>query len=262
MRDFRVLTLPDVAEPTAPTWYLSTPLREAYAAAGVVVLSGAVPELLLADYERAYTAAGVAPRGWPSCTPYVEVPELRALCLSPEVAGPAEHLVGEGVLLHLCLTGWVSTERAWHQDTYLNPPEVGDAYIACWIALEDVHPDAGPFQYLPGSHRWPVLSRAAVFAELTPEQQQDSDWPKFTEAIVAPVWEAECERRGVVPWTFLAHRGDVLLWHPRLVHRGSPPRDAGRTRKALICHFSGVQHRQDMPIERRVRAGEGWWYQP
>jgi ectoine hydroxylase-related dioxygenase (phytanoyl-CoA dioxygenase family) len=247
-------------EPWTPPWPLNTRVRISYADQGVHVTPHLIPPALLDAYCTAYLAAGVAPLGWPDCTPYVGVAELRALCLCDELLTVVEHLLGEPALLHLNLTGWVSTERAWHQDTYLNPPEVGDRYLAVWIALEDIHADAGPFEYVPGSHRWPVITREAVFATLTPEQQRDPDWPRFTEGIVAPIFEEEAERRGLVPAPFLGRRGDVLFWHPRLVHRGSFPLAPGRTRKALIAHYSG--DRSDMPAERRVRHGRGWYYVP
>ena len=32
------------------------------------------------------------------------------------------------------------------QDGYLNPDRVSDHYIAAWVALEDIDPNAGPFQ--------------------------------------------------------------------------------------------------------------------
>ena len=54
--------------------------------------------------------------------------------------------------MHLNLTGWVSTERNWHQDDYLNP------FINSWygrlVALDKISADAGPFEYVPGSHKW------------------------------------------------------------------------------------------------------------
>jgi Phytanoyl-CoA dioxygenase (PhyH) len=247
-------------EPWAPPWPLDSKPRIAYAAQGVHIARRLIPDPLLDAYADSYLAAGVEPLGWEHCTPYVEVPALRDLCLSDELLGMVEHLLGEPPLLHLNLTGWVSTERDWHQDTYLNPPEVGDRYLAVWIALEDIHADAGPFEYVPGSHRWPVLTREAVFATLTPAQQLDPDWPRFTEATVVPVLEAEMASRHASPRYFLASRGDVLLWHPRLIHRGSAPVDRGRTRRALIAHYSG--DRSDMPPERRVRHGRGWYYVP
>lgn len=255
------LSLPTDTPPWRPPWEpSSSQLRAHYHQQGVAILPAWAPDALMTAYERAYERAGVFPLGWPDCVPYTRIPELRELCLCDALVEVVEHLIGQPCLLHLNLTGWVSTERAWHQDTYLNPPEVGDAYLAVWIALDTVHPEAGPFEWFPQSHRWPVLSREAVFRELGPEQQADPDWPRQTEELVAPLWEAEAARRGVTARRFLAGRGDVLLWHPRLVHRGSPPLDFGRSRKAVIAHYSG--DRADMPAERRIAHGRAHYYLP
>ena len=37
--------------------------------------------------------------------------------------------------------------------------EVNGWYLAVWMALDDIGPETGPFQFIPGSHRWPVLRR-------------------------------------------------------------------------------------------------------
>jgi ectoine hydroxylase-related dioxygenase (phytanoyl-CoA dioxygenase family) len=229
---------------------------------GYVIVPGLIPDRLLDAYCEAWWSSVPDVQGWPDCTPYVDRPAVRDLCLCAPICDAVEHLVGEPPLLHLNLSGWVSTERAWHQDTYLNPPEVGDHYCAAWIALEDIHPDAGPFEYIPGSHRWPVLSREMVFATLTPEEQADPGWPRTTEGWVGEHWEGVIEEQGARSAVFLAERGDVLFWHPRLVHRGSMPRDPSLTRKALIAHYSGIHHRPDMPVERRRPQGLGWYYVP
>ena len=53
-----------------------------------------------------------------------------------------------------------------------------------------------------------------------------------------------------------AKKGDVLFWHPRLLHRGSTPNDFNLERRALISHYSGINHRPDFPTA--VPVGKGW----
>ena len=67
-------------------------------------------------------------------------------------------------------------------------------------------------------------------------------WEKF----VVPAIEAEIAARGVAPQKFLASRGDVLVWHGRLMHRGSLATSQNFWRPALIAHYSGTKHRPDM----------------
>ena len=45
----------------------------------------------------------------------------RTLALDPPLMAKLKEVSGEDMMLHLCLTGWISTKREWHQDDYLNP---------------------------------------------------------------------------------------------------------------------------------------------
>lgn len=211
--------------------------------------------------ERSHVPDDFFKRGYPGPTPYEYVETMRRLCLQPSLQMALEILIGEPMMLHLCLTPWVSTERNWHQDDYLNPPHVNSWYAAVWIALDDIHPDSGPFEYIPGSHTWPLMRREKVLAHLTPEEREAADpisgaklWPKLSERIVTPAIEDEIAARGIAPKQFIAKKGDVLIWHGRLMHRGTEPKNPTLLRKALIAHYSGVNHRPDMP-NRAVENG-------
>lgn len=284
---------------------------------GVVIVPGLIPDDLIAAYREEWSAAnglvhvdwdehaddrpghGVPglgilhadrPGGWPDCTPYMRHRALRDLVCSPQIAKVLEETIGEPAGVHLNLSGWVSTERNWHQDGYLNPPHVGDVYAAVWISLGWVHPDSGPFQFIPGSHKWHRLTRELIGQHV---DLGDPAWPKHSEDVLTPLVERELQARyrWGVTWraahwangvgealadgrlvrhddsslpnvlSYLPHRGDVLLWHPRLYHRGSRATVPGAYRPGLIAHYSGVHHRQDMPAAvpvdgQRVLSGE------
>lgn len=183
--------------------------------------------------------------GW-NATPYLHYREIRDIALEERLLDQMKRLVGSEVGLHLNLTGWVSTERNWHSDSYLNPGGVDDHYIACWIALDDITPDSGPFQYIKGSHLWPVVRQSKLFSLLTQEQRLDPAWPSHTQGDVSQACEMERQRREAEVVTYLPKKGDVLLWHAFLVHRGSEPNRLGALRKTLIAHYSSVAHRPDM----------------
>jgi hypothetical protein len=229
-----------------------TPIQREWRQDGVVILRGFLPNSILDPYIAVRTALD-RPVGWSSPTPYLQVPELRALALHPPLMAILRDLIGEEMMLHLCLTGWISTERDWHQDDYLNPGHVNSWYLAVWIALDTISPDSGPFEYIPGSHRWRLLRQAKVRALLSAEENSRRDpqtgvelWPKLTESFVAAAIETEIRERAVLPVQFLADKGDVLIWHSRLMHRGSLAEKRFAPRKALITHYSGVNHRPDM----------------
>jgi ectoine hydroxylase-related dioxygenase (phytanoyl-CoA dioxygenase family) len=77
---------------------------------------------------------------------------------------------------------------------------------------------------------------------------------------VVPAIEAEMAARGAVIRGFTAEKGDVLVWHGRLIHRGSLPRVPNRLRRALITHYSGINHRPDMVTRAQDEHG-GWYFQ-
>jgi hypothetical protein len=223
---------------------------------GVVHLPGLMPDHLIDGYVRLRERFPRLP-GWSCPVPYMYYRELRDICLYPPLMETMQKLIGFEMGLHLNLTGWVSTERALHCDDYLNPEFVNSHYCAAWIALDDIVPESGPFQYVRDSHKWPTIRQHKLFRYLTPEQQKAPSWPSDTQEWVEQACLAETEKRGAKFEVYLPKRGDVLLWHGCLLHRGSVPAVRGTIRKALIAHYSSIHHRPDMPSKRKWK---GQWY--
>ncbi len=192
-------------------------------------------------------------------TGYLRSAPLMEICTNLSIAKVwTDLLAGEPAGVHLNLTGWVSTERNWHSDYYLNESCVGDHYGAIWVALDDVHPDSGPFEYYPGSHLWEGVVTKRKIGQAV--DLRDPRWPAHSEAVLAPLIEAEAARRGVEKVTYLPKRGDVLFWHGRLYHRGSKANVKNMYRGALIAHYSGINHRQDMPAAVRHPRHGGFYF--
>jgi len=178
---------------------------------GVATLRRFIPDEVLDPYieRRARLETEAPPHfrgGWYTPTPYEHIAELRAVSLYPPLMRMMESLIGEPMLLHLNLTGWVSTERDWHQDDYLNPGHVNSWYTAVWIALDTIGPDCGPFQYIRGSHKWPLLRQQKVLGCMSEADANARDpvtgsktWPKTSENFVVPAIEAEIAARHAAP---------------------------------------------------------------
>lgn len=211
----------------------------------------------LIDYDNGEPVYQVG--GWNDCTPYMRHPALRELCCYGPLARILEELTGEPMGVHLNLTGWVTTTRDWHSDQYLNEPFVGGYYTAVWIALQDIHPLSGPFQFVDGSHRWPPISQKKVRDALG-EDGKGFDWPTHSERILTPLFAEKIERENLEITTHVPRRGTVFIWHGRLLHRGSVAQIPGMERRALIFHASGIHHRPDMPPA--VQHEEGGYYFP
>lgn len=270
-----MVTLDDLTEPWPP---LDPPpldrpdarpvtnLQEAWQRDGYVILPSFMPDHLIDAYSAAWLADngpggrfGDRPMGWPYDTPYMHVPALAGLACHDTLAEVLRHLIGDDMGVHLNLTGWRSTTRDWHQDGYLNPDSNRDWYAAVWVALDDIHLDAGPFECVPGSHRqFDPIRQDKMLAALDPAERGPM-WPRHSERILTPLFEQQMTERGLAVEPFVARRGDVLVWHARLLHRGSPPVDPTMERRAVILHYSGIRHRPDMPIAARHPAG-GWFF--
>jgi SAM-dependent methyltransferase len=225
---------------------------------GFLILPGLIPDDVVDRYCERRKAVSHH-EGWRSPTPYLDEPVIRELCLNAPLTDMLEHLLGEPMGLHLNLTGWVSTERDWHQDDYLNPPFVNGHYAAVWTALDQIQPDSGPFEFVPGSHRWPIIRQEKVLRELGFENGDDRNWPWDSEKLLTPFFEREIRARGAKVEKFLGGKGDVLIWHARLVHRGSLADRPGTERRAMIAHYSALSRRPDMPGVRRHPGGGAYF---
>jgi len=237
---------------------------------GYLILRNFIPHHLIDAYTARYEKDNGkdAPIGYKTGTPYMQVDEIKDLSLYAPLMEILESLIGEPMGMSLNLCNWISTERNWHQDDYLNPPEVNGHYLACWFALDDIHPDSGVFEFVPGSHKWPVMRGEKVRALLEPHEAANPDWPRIAERFLDEVFEnymTEVEIESmpvdVKSWTN-AQKGDVLIWHSWLAHRGSKPKNPNLLRKSLITHYSGINHRPDMqkPLLWENGVSKGYFF--
>ena len=136
----------------------------------------------------------------------------------------------------------------FHQDSsyadYLVPPEM----ITCWISLHETRADAGPLEFVRGSHEWPKSppTRSQFHA---PE-----DWLAGAREAAPKGLELE-----TVPVVVKAGGGSFhhgLTWH------GSAPNTSGAVaRMALVSHFIPVETRfhetnVDVTYSRYRRRGD------
>jgi hypothetical protein len=175
------------------------------------------------------------------------------------------------------LFGSLNFDRGTMQEAHIDAiffyPEPSYAMAGAWIALEDIHEDAGPLFYLKGSHRWgfnrgedavatrPELASrraAAASGSATPEE-------KGTAVVdVANAWTqdllaAEVER-GATREKFLVRAGDVVIWHSLLAHGGSPRINPALSRKSAVFHYLGASSKlytfEQFFLHDRERLGE------
>jgi phytanoyl-CoA hydroxylase len=112
-----------------------------------------------------------------------------------------------------------------HQDCYYLDSDKDGALLGTWIALEDIHEEAGRFYIVPGSHRIDIGRNAAELNIATSHDQ----YKALVEQIMA---ERKLERRKPA-----LRRGDVLIWSSRTIHGAERPSGPGHSRNSYTAHF-------------------------
>ena len=102
--------------------------------------------------------------------------------------------------------------------------------VGSWLALEDVQPLSGEFQFVPGSHRLPEPLHYGT------DKGHHGDHGEYYKVLTATL--GMCEERGLRTESFRAKKGDVLIWHGDLMHGGAPIEDPTSTRQSLIAHLT------------------------
>ena len=121
----------------------------------------------------------------------------------------------------------VGTQQALHSDTiHFNSYPAG-GMCGVWVAMEDVHPDAGPLMIVPGSHKWPEETMQS--AGVTPSELNYRYYEYHIAGLV--------ERSGVKAEPALIKKGQALIWASNLIHGGSAIRDPKTTRISQVTHY-------------------------
>ena len=118
----------------------------------------------------------------------------------------------------------------FHQDSsyadYLVPPEM----ITCWISLHETQADAGPIEFVRGSHAWPKSPPARS------QFHAPDDWLAGPRRAAPEATDLDLVRVVVKAGGGSFHHG--LTWH------GSAPNESGTVaRMALVSHLIPVETR-------------------
>ena len=154
------------------------------------------------------------------------------LLTGPAIQQAMRALFGEaGRLVHTMY--FDANQATWaHRDgDYLDSCAAG-RMVGVWVAVEDIHPQAGRFYVVPGSHRLALdggdPNGAAYKARLQAFVQSEAN------AMLAPQMR----------------RGDAILWSALTVHGSLPTGDARQSRRSFTGHYVP----ESQPV-RRLLAG-------
>jgi len=126
---------------------------------------------------------------------------------------------------------------AWHQDysywTRTQPMQ----HLTCWIALDDSTRENGCLQYVPGSHRWPLLPVTGLAGNMDEIR-----------TVLSPE-----QLREFQPVAIELKAGEATFHHPLMVH-GSYENRTDRPRRATVINVfrDGVHSASDAELLQGV----------
>ncbi|QGM99195.1 phytanoyl-CoA dioxygenase family protein [Methylocystis parvus] len=139
----------------------------------------------------------------------------------------------------------VGTQQPVHSD-HIHFCSIPERFMCgVWVALEDVHADAGPLFYFPGSHVWPSYGNEHVGA--SPDAGAVLKYIRLHEAMP--------EKFGVARETFIARKGQALIWASNLLHGGAAQNDLTRSRWSQVTHYFFEGCRYTTPLKNDVLKG-------
>jgi ectoine hydroxylase-related dioxygenase (phytanoyl-CoA dioxygenase family) len=243
-------------------------LRAQYEQDGVVFLPGALhPEWLMLvelGLQRVLQNSGQTKHLFYKDLPgeFVETirnfevtPEIQRLIYDSPIADVIAALVeSENIWLYsdefFVKTGGDCERTPWHQDLPYWPLE-GDQIASMWISLDAV-PASECLELVRGSHRgirYDGFSPAEVATDPTLPYYGE-EYPRL------PDIEGHREDWDIVSWDITP--GDVILFHPAMLHGGGPTSE-GRRRRALTvrCYGDDVVYAERPPTTPTVPLTPG-----
>jgi phytanoyl-CoA hydroxylase len=141
-------------------------------------------------------------------------------------------LLGKKANLFQSINFYQGSQQAAHSDIVHMTTFPQGYLIACWIALEDVGSEQGPLFYYPESHKLPYFLNDAYAHGGNDFFIGKNAYKNYETALEKQILEKGLEKK-----TFIAQKGDVLIWHANLLHGGSPIANKNLTRKSMVMHY-------------------------
>ena len=181
-------------------------------------------------------------------------PRFRRLGLDivtqPAIQRAVKVLLGEtGRVIHTMY--FDGNQVTWpHRDAHYIDSERSGEMIAVWIALEDIHPDAGRFYVCPRSHRTKIPG-------VVDENSLDPNGPGYKSLIADYVNNGPLEC--VAPQL---KQGDAIFWSALTIHGSLPTLNPRYSRRSFTAHYIGASdefrwnYAKTKRTERATRTGK------
>jgi len=159
-------------------------------------------------------------------------PSVAALAGESGVTATLEELFGRTPHPFQTLTFSTATQQKSHSDHIHFSSRPLGFMCGVWVALQDVTEDNGPLFYYPGSHNLPYLGYADLGIDVESAETEPVSYGVYEDRIDNYVRSHGCHRE-----TFMASKGDVLIWAANLVHGGSPVTGNTDVRWSQVTHY-------------------------
>lgn len=171
-----------------------------------------------------YTSAGHVIQSFLDVHHYKRFPEFRQAALDlyfsdsmkaglSAVTGYGKHNLMQSMLFD------ANAATPPHQDWWYLDSVPNGKLLGAWIALEDIHEDAGRFYVMPGTQNVCLHEANLPHSEWLVRLRKYMN--EHADNISAPALK----------------RGDVLFWNSRTIHGALETRDQKYSRKSLTAHF-------------------------
>ena len=165
------------------------------------------------------------------------MPGFHDLLWNPAFLVPASQLLGGRVRFWhdqlFCKPARHGGVVAWHQDYSYWTRTTPLAHLTCWIGLDDSTRENGCLHYVPGSHKWPDLSKPVLASGL---EESRSSLPEELQEKFKPV-------------AVEMKKGEASFHHARTMH-GSGANDTPQPRRATVINVfrDGVMSNSNEPL--------------
>jgi Phytanoyl-CoA dioxygenase (PhyH) len=157
--------------------------------------------------------------------------DVKAIATNAKVLELLSKFYGRRAFPFQTLNFPVGTQQSLHSDSahFSSLPE--RFMCGVWVALEDIAADAGPLTYCPGSHKWPIINNAMIGRRGWNSELLSAQMP------FENIWQAQLAASEIQPETFLARKGQALIWAANLLHGGSEQANPYKTRWSQVSHY-------------------------
>ena len=194
--------------------------------------AGSIIERLSPQFcESCETAEGVHRASGRIQDAWIIDPDVQAIAANPTLLNLLGRLYGRSAFPFQTLNFNVGTQQALHTDAVHFSSIPQRFMCGVWVALEDISAEAGPLQYVSGSHRLPIMDNTAIGRRGFGHSLESAQLP------FQKVWDTLAQSSGMQPEQFLARKGQALIWCANLLHGGSPQTDPTLSRWSQVTHY-------------------------